>query len=1054
MLKIDRLAFATQSLLLFSIFCTHVSTAASETRSNIHFNRDIRPILANHCFECHGPSEKDRQADLRLDQEAGVRAMFGTNKFEIAKAWRRINSDDPEQRMPPPDSHKMLKPDEIDLIRQWIDTGAKWQGHWSFLPPSQPPVPKVQNTNWPRNPIDKFVLARMEQAGLHPSPEADRERLLRRVTFDLTGLPPSIEEIDAFLSDNQSDAYERIVDRLLDSNHFGERMALAWMDAARYGDSSVFHADGRRDMWAWRDWVIDAYNNNQPFDLFTVEQLAGDLLPNPTIKQQIATGFNRNNATTDEGGAIPEEYRVEYAVDRVKTTSMVWLGLTMECGQCHDHKYDPISQRDYYQFFAYFNQASDPGIQIRSGNQNPIVDVPDFLGPKKQPKLEAELEKIDQQLVQLAIDAESDFQSWLVKSSKSPNEVASVPTDMLLQYRLDETEGDQVQSSTNPVGQGKVTGNPQWVAGHLDQAFQFDGMTFIDLGNVANFERTDSFSYGAWIRPQGKGSGAPLAKMDDAHGYRGYDLFLKDGKVEVHLIHLWPGNSLLVTTVTVLKPDEWQHVMVTYDGSSKAQGIQVYFDGQAQIVDIEKDSLADSIRTEKPLHLGQRDQSEAFQGQLDDVQFFSRELTPDEVLTIANHDFVTSIVALPPDQRTDQQLEKLRNYSSAKHNPAYRQLQTIRKKINKQIVTMSDPVTTVMVMKDLAEPRMTYILDRGNYASPKKDQPVDPGVPNILPPLPPDAPSNRLGMAQWLVQSDHPLTSRVTVNRYWYMLFGTGIVETVEDFGSQGQWPSHPDLLDWLAVDFAERGWNIKQTLKQMVMSATYRQSSSVRQKQMQLDPQNRLLSRGPRFRLQGEFVRDGALAASGLLVDTIGGPSVRPYQPPGLWNEVSLEANVRFVQDHGESLYRRSMYIYWKRSAPAPSMTIFDAPSRESCAIRRSRTNTPLQALVTLNDPQFVEAAHQLAQRVMETRNSLDEQIILAYRLATGVHPSSTIQSILKQSFMEELVVFQAHPKRALQLLSIGETKRNEQLDTATHAAMAIVTSMILNLDATLTRG
>ena len=518
MLKIDRLAFATQSLLLFSIFCTHVSTAASETRSNIHFNRDIRPILANHCFECHGPSEKDRQADLRLDQEAGVRAMFGTNKFEIAKAWQRINSDDPEQRMPPPDSHKMLKPDEIDLIRQWIDTGAKWQGHWSFLPPSQPPVPKVQNTNWPRNPIDKFVLARMEQAGLHPSPEADRERLLRRITFDLTGLPPSIEEIDAFLSDNQSDAYERIVDRLLDSNHFGERMALAWMDAARYGDSSVFHADGRRDMWAWRDWVIDAYNNNQPFDLFTVEQLAGDLLPNPTIKQQIATGFNRNNATTDEGGAIPEEYRVEYAVDRVKTTSMVWLGLTMECGQCHDHKYDPISQRDYYQFFAYFNQASDPGIQIRSGNQNPIVDVPDFLGPKKQPKLEAELEKIDQQLVQLAIDAESDFQSWLVKSSESPNEVASVPTDMLLQYRLDETEGNQVQSSTNPVGQGKVTGTPQWVAGHLDQAFGFDGMTFIDLGNVANFERTDSFSYGAWIRPQGKGSGAPLAKMDDAHG--------------------------------------------------------------------------------------------------------------------------------------------------------------------------------------------------------------------------------------------------------------------------------------------------------------------------------------------------------------------------------------------------------------------------------------------------------------------------------------------------------------------------------------------------------
>ncbi len=1050
MLHRHPLAIAVWSFVLpVLVGASRTSAAAPE----LNFNRDIRPILANHCFQCHGPSEKDREADLRLDQEDGVRAAFEPKDLAASEAWVRINSSDPDEQMPPPSAHKELKPDDIALLGRWIEQGAEWQGHWAFVPPEKPPLPAVKNMTWCRNAIDAFILARLERENLAPSPEADRERLLRRVTFDLTGLPPTIAEIDAFVADSDPDAYEKVVDRLLGSEHFGERMALAWMDAARYGDSSVFHADGPRDMWPWRDWVIRAYNTNKRFNEFTIEQLAGDLLPDAMIEQKIASGFNRNNATTDEGGAIAEEYRVEYAVDRVKTTSMVWLGLSMECGQCHDHKYDPISQRDYYRFFAYFNQASDPGLQSRGGNQAPIVNVPSLASAAEAERIKAAVAKLERQLADHAASVDADFNAWLAKASAAPNEVSGVPTDMLLHYTLDDGQGDQVAGAVQPDRKGKVNGTPLWAEGKFGGAFQCDGKNFVDLGDVANFERTDSFSYGAWIKPKGNGGGAAIARMDDRNGYRGYDLYVVGGRVAMHIINSWPGNAIKVNTKNQIKPDQWQHLFVTYDGSSKASGIHIYFDGVPQEWTIEQDRLSGSIRTDKTLYLGRRNPGSPFQGLIDDVRVYSRQLSESEVAALAGSDPIAPILATPAGERTEQQVATLRQHYLSNHDENYRRLQKELAAAKAKVVEATKPISTVMVMQDVPSMRTTYILDRGNYASPKKDQPVEPGVPAVFPQPPADAPANRLGMARWLTDPGHPLTARVTVNRYWYMLFGTGLVKTVEDFGSQGEWPSHPALLDWLAVDFIESGWDIKRTLKQMVMSATYRQSSRVTPELWQHDPQNRLLARGPRFRLQGEFVRDNALAASGLLVDEIGGPSTKPYQPPGLWNEVSL-TGARFVQDKGEKLYRRSMYIYWKRSAPAPSMTIFDAPSREKCTIRRSRTNTPLQALVTLNDPQFVEAARALAQRVMLAGGSLDEQIALAHRLATGVKPKAATVDVLKAAYAEELVVFQTEPERANALLAIGESKRNESLDATVHAAMTVVASMILNLDATLTRG
>lgn len=1043
-----------------SIVFITVSLCAATARAGerLEFNRDIRPILAANCYQCHGPDDNSRKADMRFDQEEGVHHAFTPNSRDDSEAWQRVNSDDPDLRMPPPEAHRELKAAEIELIGTWIDQGAAWADHWSFITPRKPDLPQAADASI-NNPVDLFIQRRLESVGFSIGPSADRDRLLRRVTFDLTGLPPTIAEIDDFLSDTRPDAYERVVDRLLQSPHFGERMALEWMDWARYGDTSVFHGDGHRDMWPWRDWVIRAHNDNMPFNQFTVEQLAGDLLPSATVDQIIASGFNRNNATTDEGGAIAEEYRVEYAVDRVKTTSMVWMGLSIECAQCHDHKYDPISQKDYYQFYAYFNQASDPGMQTRNGNQAPVADVKDPARLVLATRLSAGRPELESNLQQSRAAADAGFPEWLATQTANPPQSA-LPENPILHLPLDEGTGDQVTSDQvwgeKSQTTGKIVGKPTWQTGKFAGALEIDGQNFVDLGDVANFERSDSFSYGAWIRANKKLVGAPIARMDDGNAYRGFDTSLAGKRLTAHIIHEWPNNALKVVTKNeVIQADKWQHIFVTYDGSSKASGIKIYIDGKSQILNIEQDSLSDTIRTDTPLYLGRRNPGTRFQGLIDSVRVYDRMLTDDQVSALAGEDIIAQLLAIAADERSDQQREQLHQHYLNRVNEPYRDAVKQLADLKKRIRDLEKPISTVMIMKDVDQPRMTFVLDRGNYDSPNKKQPVEPNTLAILPPLPANAPPNRLGLARWLVDPQHPLTARVTVNRYWQMMFGTGLVKTVEDFGSQGEWPSHPDLLDWLAVDFVENGWDIKHTIKQMVMSATYRQSSRVSRQLLSIDPENRLLSRGPRFRLQGEFIRDNALASSGLLVRKIGGPAVKPYQPDGLWNEVSINTGLRFKRDNGEKLYRRSMYTYWKRSAPAPSLAIFDTPTRDKCTMRRSRTNTPLQALVTLNDVQFVEAARALAQRaIREGGENLQQQITYAYRLAAGVKPASRTLAELVAAYHKELVVFTAEEERANKLIALGESKRDENIESPQLAAMSIVTSIILNLDETLTRG
>ncbi len=1011
----------------------------------IDFNVDIRPILSDACFHCHGPDQTHRKAGLRLDREDGLRRAFEPGDREASEGWWRITSEFADEVMPPPESHKELTGDQIEAIGRWIDQGADFEGHWAFATPSLPELPAVEHPEWVTNPIDAFVLARLEANGLKPNAEADRERLLRRLCLDLTGLPPTLEQIDAFLNDDAPDAYQRQVDRLLDSPRFGERMALMWLDLARYGDTSVFHADGPRDMWPWRDWVIGSYNGNRPFDQFTRDQIAGDLVDDPEVDQLIATGFLRNNATTDEGGAIAEEYRVEYAVDRVKTTSMVWLGLTMECAQCHDHKYDPISQDEYYRFYAYFNQAADPGMQTRQGNQRPVVDVPNRIGERRAEPLRSQLADLEQRIATRRSESEPAFQAWVDRLDAEAIDSPARPEDAVI--ALDFESAD--------LSPAQVEGNPEPFEGPVGQALWLDGRTALSLSDLGDFERDHGFSYGAWIKPEGQAQRAVIARMDDLDANRGYDLYVGDSRFSAHIVHRWPDDAIKVTTKEEFDPDAWHHVLVTYDGSSRARGITIYVDGKPAELRVEQDSLRKTIRTKVPLTIGRRTPGSPYKGAVDEVVLFDRTLSPIEVAALADRDPLAEILALDPEERTEDQRERLRDHFLEFVDEPARALIARRDVLADRIRSLTAPISSVMVMQDVETPRPTYVLNRGQYDAPMEDRPVEPSVPKVLTPMSSEAQANRLGLADWLIDPEHPLTARVAVNRYWMMFFGSGLVRSAEDFGSQGTPPSHPELLDWLAVDFVRSGWDIKRTLRQIVNSSTYRQASTVRPDPLAVDPENRWLWRGPRFRLQAEMVRDNALAASGLMVDTIGGPSVKPYQPPGLWNEVSLSGNVRFVADAGAKLFRRGMYTYWKRSAPAPTMTIFDAPTRERCVIRRGRTNTPLQALVGLNDPQFLEAARHLAERVArEVGDDPEARVVRAYRLATGSRPEPAVVARLVDAFEHERAVFEGQPERAEALLAVGESPRDTSLDPADHAALTLVCSIILNLDAALTKG
>lgn len=1032
----------------------------------VDFNRDIRPILSDKCFLCHGPAESTREAELRLDKrdDAVDAGAIEPGDAEASEVIVRILADDPDSIMPPPDSNKQLTDREKQLLQDWVNQGAAYADHWSFVP-AKKPEGKVAG-----NPVDHFVRQRLAAAGLKPSPAADLRTLIRRVSLDLTGLPPTTEQVEEFLAaakqHGREKAYEAVVDRLLSSPAYGERMAVAWMDAARYGDTSVMHADGPRDMWPWRDWVINAYNKNMPFDQFTVEQIAGDLIPDSTMEQKVASGFNRNHATSDEGGAFAEELRVEYVVDRVQTTSTVWLGLTMECGQCHDHKYDPISQKEYYQFFAYFNNTADPGMQTRNGNQSPVVEVFDQERQEKLAGLNKQVEERQQGLNKYPATIDEKFAKWLAEQSKQEEassdekkEPVADPTaglacwlpmrDLKGNRRVDYVTGQVLQT---------VSGKPQVTkrGESEDQALKLDGRTRLEWSQQSpQLSHDKPWTMSAWIKWDGKSAGAVFSKMDVGNGYRGYDLWIQGSGIGTHFINTWPANAIKVISKGGLVKGKWQHVVVTYDGSMKAAGVAIYIDGELAEGAVEADTLTETTHTDTAFRLAARSTGGNWAGEVDDIRLYDRALAADEV-ALAQQPIKDYVLASAADQRTELQTSILRSEYLQHHDGQYQKLVDQFAGVVKQRDALVQKKTTSMIMQDnpANRMRMTYILDRGQYDSPKKESAIEPGVPAALPALPEGAPANRLGLAKWLTMPEHPLTSRVAVNRYWMMLFGEGLVRTVSDFGAQGTPPSHPELLDYLAVDFVESGWDVKRMIRQLVLSQTYQQSSRVLPQHLEDDPQNIWLARSPRFRLQGEFIRDQALAISGLLTDSVGGPGVKPYQPPNIWNEVSLNGGLRYRMDDGEKLYRKSMYTYWKRSAPMPNMMIFDAPSREKCVVQRARTNTPLQALVTLNDPQFVEAARALAERLIAYSDEDAKRFDYAYQLATSRPASEKELEVLAKLLDQQRQRFAKSKDLAEEFIKVGNSQRDNTIDPVEHAAWTVIAQIILNLDETLCRG
>jgi len=1044
------------------------SSTPAEAAAPIDYSRDIRPLLSDRCYQCHGPDEHERQAELRIDSKEGAfadrtaGAAIVPGDRERSLLFQRITSTDEFERMPPPDSGKELSAEEIEQIGRWIDQGAPWQEHWSFVTPARPQPPAVERSELVVNPIDNFVLARVAAAGMQPSPEADKQALIRRATLDLTGLPPTLTEIDDFLADDDPGAYERVLDRLLKSPRYGEHMTRYWLDAARYGDTHGLHLDNTRQIWPYRDWLIRAFNSNLPFDQFTIWQLAGDLLPDPTTEQLVATGFNRCNVTTSEGGSIAEEYRVRYAIDRVETTATVWMGMTAGCAVCHDHKFDPLSQAEFYRLYAYFYNFAE---REMDGNAllppGPTVEAPTGDQQARIADLETRLGQLDDQLAARRLETRDAQAVWEAALSAGAQTLPAAPADMLVYAPLDDTAGTSVanvaaDAAAAETSAGTVSGSAQWTEGKHGGALAFDGSTHVEFGPAANFERTESFSYGAWVRPANEKAGAVLSRMNDGQAHRGYDLYLGSGQVYVHIIHQWDGNAIRLNTKNKLKLNEWQHVMMTYDGSSKAAGVKIYVDGQPVPVVVTHDSLNGTIQADAALRIGRRTPGAPLEGAVDDVRIYARQLSDDEVALVAGGNPVAEVVAMAPDQRNDAQRLQVQEYYLANHDSQYQKLKQERSQTETQLTAVRSEIPKTMVMGDRTDPQPVYRLVRGQYDKPDTTAALEPGVPAILPRLPEEASASRLALARWLVSPEHPLTARVTVNRFWQQLFGTGIVKTTEDFGSQGEWPSHPQLLDWLAVEFVESGWDVKRLMKLMMMSHTYRQSAVATPTHLAKDRSNRLLARGPRFRLDAEAIRDNALALSGLLVDEIGGPSVRPYQPVGLWKAVGYSGSntVKFEQDHGRELYRRSMYIFWKRTSPPPAMQIFDAPSREYCVVRRERTNTPSAALVLLNDVQYVEAARHFAERILEEGgDSPDAKIEVAFRLATARRPSAQEISVLRKIYDRAKTRYEADPEAATALLGVGESPRTTSLDPVDHAAWTIVASTVLNLDETITK-
>ncbi len=1046
-------------VLLASSLATAAGPQAAFCDDTLQYNRDIRPILADKCFACHGPDSAARKADLRLDRQDDAIEMGAIvpGEPDNSELLARVTSDDPDMVMPPAELHKQLSTAEIDLLTRWIQEGAEYQVHWSFIAPQMPQLPAVRQQEWVRNSIDYFVLARLEAAGLQPAPEADRSTLVRRVSLDVTGLPPSAEVVEAFLNDSSPDAYEKLVDRLLASETWGEHRARYWLDYARYADTHGIHFDNYREMWSYREWVINAFNANMPFDQFTIESLAGDLLPNATLDQQIASGFHRCNMTTNEGGIIDEEYRVLYTRDRTETTSQVWLGLTANCAVCHDHKFDPLTQREFYELSAFFNNTTQGPRDGNVQDTPPIAIVPQSSDRTRWSQLQQELPGARAALEQRRASAREEFQQWL--SSVQPEAFAdAVPREGLQLYApLDEGSGMSIRSALDDAPQSvTLASDATWTEGHVAAAaLQASSVAATALPDTGDWGEEQGFSYSAWVKLSADGVGAIVARMDNEHDYRGWDFWVEQRRVGTHIVHKWSDDALKVVSRDPIPADTWTHVLVTYDGSKKAAGVKVYVNGQPRETTVQADSLQNTIHTEVPLKLGQRHSADALAGlALQDLRLYRRTLTPSEAHELSQATRLAFLFARGAAELSDTQRDELYRWWLTDRDQPYRELSATLARLEAERDTLQARGTIAHVMQERSEPATAFVLNRGEYDQ-RRDE-VAPDTPDILPPLPEELPRNRLGLAQWLLLSDHPLTSRVTVNRFWQEVFGVGLVKTSGDFGVSGELPSHPELLDSLALDFQDSHWDVKRLFKQMLMSATYRQSAVATDRKKEVDPENRLLSRGPRFRMEAEMVRDCALAASGLLVQRIGGPSVKPYQPPGVWEAIAMNvSNTRsYEPDTGENLYRRSLYTFWKRMAPPASLDILNAPNREFCVVRRERTNTPLQALVTLNDEQFVEAARHLAQRVILCGGSDVEARLqwLGIRLVARPYRPEEV-AILRGSLQRIVDYYGSHPEDAAKLLTVGKSAIDERTEPTELAAWTLLVNELMNMDEVLNK-
>ena len=1037
--RFARLWFGLAILLLFAVMRPDMVLAETQDAKPIDFARDIQPILATHCWSCHGPDENSRQADLRFDSReiAISTAAIVPNKPQESGLVERIHATEPDRMMPPPETKKPLSDRQKELLRQWIEQGAPYSAHWAFATPSLPKVPEVTGGVRTHSPIDAFVRERLLREGLSSSPAADRGTLLRRVTLDLTGLPPTPQQLQAFENDPSPTAYETVVDRLLASESYAEKMAAQWLDLARYADTNGYNNDEDRTMWPWRDWVIAAFHANMPYDQFLTEQLAGDMLPSPSRSQLVASGFLRNQGHNTEGGIIQEEYRVEYVADRVHTTATVFLGLSMQCARCHDHKYDPITQAEYFQFFAMLNNLDEKQASYsKFVAAEPFIRVPSESQEIELAQLDQDLANLQKQILERESASAKKFQEWL--SSQSDAQLMEKLGCRELYYsHLDSVEEGAIPS-----------GSVQTVEGKFGTALGFDGNSHLVLGDQGGFDGDHPFSISGWIYPTSDQGMAVLSRMDESAAYRGYDLLVVNGKLESHLVHQWPGNAIKVVSQKTVSSNAWHHVVLTYDGSKRGAGVKLYIDGQMSPLDIATDSG-------KPFHLGRRETTLPFHGRIDELKIVSGELTARDVAQLHAGNPITQVtewIRKPIAEQTPEQQGMLKQFGLKQTDPDFGQLLNARDQKQKQRNTFADEFPAVMVMREMQPPRETFLLKRGQYDQPGDK--VNAGVPQVLSSFTDVKPANRLELARWLVHPSHPLTARVAVNRLWENLFGTGLVRTTEDFGVTGEFPSHPELLDYLAVTFVQSGWDIKALLKQIVMSDTYRQESRIGAEQLSRDPENRWLGRGPRYRLSAETIRDNALAISGLLQPRVGGPSVKPYQPDGLWEDVTVERRGKYVPDRGEGAYRRSMYTFWKRTCPPPSMVSFDAPNREVCVARRSRTNTPLQALVLLNDPTYIEAARSLAMRVLRSGLPGDtEKVHAMYRASLSRSAREEEMAVISDLIAESRDRFTQSAESAAKLNQSGAVVVDSSLDANEVAVWTVIASAILNLDETITK-